>query len=79
MWLGAHVGLAGYRAKSIAGTRLYDATQGGVYYTNCSFNFCETHWNETLQTDDLDFVIRNNGSATAKIRYRIEILYKKVR
>lgn len=79
IWFGAHVPLAGYRAKSIAGTRLYNATQGGVNYLNCGFNFCETYWNAELQCDDLDFVIRNNGTATAKIHYRIEILYKKVR
>lgn len=79
IWYGAHVGLAGYRAKSIAGTRLYNATQGGANYLNCGFSFCETYWNAQLQTDDLDFVIRNNGSANAKIHYRIEILYQKVR
>ena len=79
IWFNAHVGLTGYRAKSIAGTRLYNATQGGANYLNCGFSFCETYWNAQLQTDDLDFVIRNNGSANAKIHYRIEILYQKVR
>ena len=78
-WFGAHVGLAGYKAKSIAGTRLYNATQGGANYLHCGFNFCETYWNAQLQTDDLDFVIRNHGAAAAKIHYRIEILYQKVR
>ena len=79
IWFNAHVGLTGYRAKSIAGTRLYNATSGGANYLNCGFSFCETYWNAQLQTDDLDFVIRNNGSANAKIHYRIEILYQKVR
>lgn len=79
IWYNAHVGLAGYRAKSIAGTRLYNATQGGANYLNCGFSFCETYWNAELQTDDLDFAIRNHGSAAAKIHYRIEILYQKVR
>ena len=78
IWFGAHVGLAGYRAKSIAGTRLYNATQGGANYLNCGFSFCETYWNAELQTDDLDFVIWNHGNTAAKIRYRIEILYRKV-
>lgn len=78
MWFGAHVPRAGYRAKSIAGTRLYNAT-GGSNYLNCGFSFCETYWNAELQCDDLDFAIRNNGSAPAKIRYHIMILYQKVR
>lgn len=78
MWFGAHVPRAGYRAKSIAGTRLYNAT-GGSNYLNCGFSFCETYWNTELQCDDLDFAIRNHGSAPAKIRYHIMILYQKVR
>ena len=78
IWYGAHVPLAGYRAKSIAGTRLYNAT-GGSNYLNCGFSFCETYWNAELQTDDLDFAIRNHGASAAKIHYRIEILYQKVR
>ena len=78
IWYGAHVPIAGYRAKSIAGTRLYDAVGGGNYL-NCGFSFCETYWNAELQTDDLDFAIRNHGSSVAKIRYHIEVLYQKVR
>ena len=78
IWYGAHIGRAGYRAKSIAGTRLYNAT-GGSNYLNCGFSFCETYWNASLQTDDLDFAIRNHGSAPARIRYHIMILYQKVR
>ena len=77
-WFNAHVPVAGYRAKGIAGTRLYDATGGGNYL-NCGFSFCETYWNAELQCDDLDFAIRNHGTATAKIRYHIMILYQKVR
>lgn len=79
VWFNAHVPLAGYRAKSVAGTRLYNATQDGANYLNCGFSFCEAYWNATTQTDDLDFVIRNHGSSAAKIHYRIEILYQKVR
>ena len=78
IWFNAHVGLTGYRAKCIAGTRLYNAT-GGSNYLNCGFSFCETYWNAELQTDDLDFAIRNHGASAAKIHYRIEILYQKVR
>ena len=77
-WYNAHVPVAGYRAKGIAGTRLFDATGGGGYL-NCGFSFCECYWNAELQTDDIDFAIRNHGTTTAKIRYHIEILYKKVR
>ena len=78
VWFNAHVGLAGYRAKGIAGTRLFDAVGGGNYL-NCGFSFCEVYWNAQLQTDDLDFAIRNHGTVTAKIRYHIEVLYQKVR
>lgn len=78
IWYNAHVPVAGYRAKGIAGTRLFDATGGGNYL-NCGFSFCEVYWNGQLQTDDLDFAIRNHGSATARIRYHIEVLYQKVR
>ena len=78
VWFNAHVGLAGYRAKGIAGTRLFDAVGGGNYL-NCGFSFCEVYWNAQLQTDDLDFAIRNHGSSVAKIRYHIEVLYQKVR
>ena len=78
VWFNAHVGLTGYRAKSIAGTRLFDAVGGGNYL-NCGFSFCEVYWNAQLQTDDLDFAIRNHGSSVAKIRYHIEVLYQKVR
>ena len=77
MWFGAHVPLAGHKALSIAGTRLYNATQGGVNFLNCGFNFCEVYKGEL--SDDIDFVIRNHGNATAKIHYSIEILYQKVR
>ena len=78
VWFNAHVSLPGYRAKGIAGTRLYDATPGGNYL-NCGFSFCEVYWNAQLQMDDLDFAIRNHGSSVAKIRYHIEVLYQKVR
>jgi hypothetical protein len=78
VWFNAHVPVAGYRAKGIAGTRLFDAVGGGNYL-NCGFSFCETYWNAELQCDDLDFAIRNHGTATAKIRYHIEVLYQKVR
>ena len=78
VWFNAHVPVAGYRAKGIAGTRLFDAVGGGNYL-NCGFSFCEVYWNAQLQTDDLDFAIRNHGTATAKIRYHIEVLYQKVR
>ena len=78
IWYGAHVPVAGYRAKGIAGTRLFDAVGGGNYL-NCGFSFCEVYWNAQLQTDDLDFAIRNHGSSVAKIRYHIEVLYQKVR
>lgn len=78
VWYNAHVPLPGYRAKGIAGTRLFDATPGGNYL-NCGFSFCEVYWNAQLQTDDLDFAIRNHGSSVAKIRYHIEVLYQKVR
>ena len=78
VWFNAHVPVAGYRAKGIAGTRLFDAVGGGNYL-NCGFSFCEVYWNAQLQTDDLDFAIRNHGSAVAKIRYHIEVLYQKVR
>lgn len=78
IWFNAHVPVAGYRAKGIAGTRLFDAVGGGGYL-NCGFSFCEVYWNAQLQTDDLDFAIRNHGSSVAKIRYHIEVLYQKVR
>ena len=78
IWFNAHVPVAGYRAKGIAGTRLFDAVGGGNYL-NCGFSFCEVYWNAELQTDDLDFAIRNHGSSVAKIRYHIEVLYQKVR
>lgn len=78
VWFNAHVPVAGYRAKGIAGTRLFDATLGGNYL-NCGFSFCEVYWNAQLQMDDLDFAIRNHGSSVAKIRYHIEVLYQKVR
>lgn len=78
VWFNAHVPVAGYRAKGIAGTRLFDAVGGGNYL-NCGFSFCETYWNAELQCDDLDFAIRNHGTTAAKIRYHIEILYQKVR
>ena len=78
-WFGAHVNLPGYRPKSIAGTRLYNATQNGANYLNCGFSFCEVYWNTSAQSDDIDFAIRNHGTAAAKIRYKIEILYQKVR
>lgn len=78
-WFGAHVFIPGYRAKSIAGTRLYNATQSGANYLNCGFSFCELYWNTSAQLDDIDFAIRNHGTAAAKIHYRIEILYQKVR
>ena len=78
IWFNAHVPVAGYRARGIAGTRLFDAVGGGNYL-NCGFSFCEVYWNAELQTDDLDFAIRNHGSSVAKIRYHIEVLYQKVR
>lgn len=78
VWFNAHVPLPGYRAKGIAGTRLFDAVVGGNYL-NCGFSFCEVYWNAELQCDDLDFAIRNHGSSVAKIRYHIEVLYQKVR
>ena len=78
-WFGAHVNLPGYKAKSIAGTRLYNATQNGVNYLNCGFSFCEVYRNTSTGNDDIDFAIRNHGTAAAKIHYRIEILYQKVR
>jgi len=78
VWFNAHVPVAGYRAKGIAGTRLFDAVGGGNYL-NCGFSFCEVYWNAQLQTDDLDFAIRNHGTSVAKIRYHIEVLYQKVR
>ena len=78
VWFNAHVPLPGYRAKGIAGTRLFDATPGGNFL-NCGFSFCEVYWNAQLQTDDLDFAIRNHGSSVAKIHYHIEVLYQKVR
>lgn len=78
-WFGAHVDLPGYIAKSIAGTRLYNATQSGANYLNCGFSFCEVYRNTSTHLDDIDFAIRNHGTAAAKIHYRIEILYQKVR
>ena len=78
-WFGAHVNLPGYRPKSIAGTRLYNATQNGANYLNCGFSFCEVYRNTSTLNDDIDFAIRNHGTAAAKIHYRIEILYQKVR
>lgn len=78
-WFGAHVNLPGYRAKSIAGTRLYNATSGGANYLNCGFSFCEVYRNTSTGNEDIDFAIRNHGTAAAKIHYRIEILYQKVR
>ena len=78
VWFNAHVPVAGYRAKGIAGTRLFDAVGGGNYL-NCGFSFCTVYWNAELQCDDIDFAIRNNGSSVAKIRYHIEVLYQKVR
>ena len=78
-WFGAHVNLPGYRPKSIAGTRLYNATQNGANYLNCGFSFCEVYRNTSTGNDDIDFAIRNHGAAAAKIHYRIEILYQKVR
>jgi len=78
-WFGAHVNLPGYRPKSIAGTRLYNATQGGANYLNCGFSFCEVYRNTSTVSDDIDFAIRNHGASAAKIHYRIEILYQKVR
>ena len=78
-WFGAHVNLPGYSPKSIAGTRLYNATQNGANYLNCGFSFCEVYRNTSTLNDDIDFAIRNHGTAAAKIHYRIEILYQKVR
>lgn len=78
-WFGAHVNLPGYRPKSIAGTRLYNATQNGANYLNCGFSFCEVYRNTSTLNDDIDFAIRNHGTTAAKIHYRIEILYQKVR
>lgn len=78
-WFGAHVTLPGYRAKSVAGTRLYSATQSGANYLNCGFSFCEVYRNTSTGNDDIDFAIRNHGTAAAKIHYHIEILYQKVR
>lgn len=78
-WFGAHVNLPGYRPKSIAGTRLYNATSGGANYLNCGFSFCEVYRNTSTGNDDIDFAILNHGTAAAKIHYRIEILYQKVR
>lgn len=78
-WFNAHVDIPGYRAKSVAGTRLYNATSGGANYLNCGFSFCEVYRNTSIQLDDIDFAIRNHGTAAAKIRYHIEILYQKVR
>lgn len=78
-WFGAHVNLPGYRPKSIAGTRLYNATQNGANYLNCGFSFCEVYRNTSTGNDDIDFAIRNHDTAAAKIHYRIEILYQKVR
>lgn len=78
-WFGAHVNLPGYRLKSIAGTRLYNATQNGANYLNCGFSFCEVYRNTSTLNDDIDFAIRNHGTTAAKIHYRIEILYQKVR
>lgn len=79
VWFGAHVSLPGYRPKSIAGTRLYNATQNGVNYLNCGFSFCEVYRNTSTGNDDIDFAIRNHGTTAAKIHYRIEILYQKIR
>lgn len=79
IWFGAHVSLPGYRPKSIAGTRLYNATQNGANYLNCGFSFCEVYRNTSTQNDDIDFAIRNHGTTAAKIHYRIEILYQKIR
>lgn len=79
MWFNAHVDLPGYRPKSIAGTRLYNATQNGANYLNCGFSFCEVYRNTSTGNNDIDFAIRNHGTAAAKIHYRIEILYQKVR
>ena len=78
-WFGAHVNLPGYRPKSIAGTRLYNATQNGANYLNCGFSFCEIYRNTSTLNDDIDFAIRNHGTTAAKLRYQIEILYQKVR
>lgn len=78
-WFGAHVNLPGYMPKSIAGTRLYNATQNGVNWQHCGFSFCEVYRNTSTANDDIDFAIRNHGTAAAKIHYRIEILYQKVR
>ena len=78
-WFGAHINLPGYRPKSIAGTRLYNATQNGANYLNCGFSFCEIYRNTSTLNDDIDFAIRNHGTTAAKIHYRIEILYQKVR
>lgn len=78
-WFNAHVDLPGYNAKSVAGTRLYNATSGGANYLNCGFSFCEVYRNTSIQLDDIDFAIRNHGTAPAKIHYHIEILYRKVR
>lgn len=79
IWFGAHVTLPGYRAKSVAGTRLYNATQSGANYLNCGFSFCEVYRNTSTGNDDIGFAIRNHGTAAAKIRYHIDILYQKVR
>lgn len=79
VWFSAHVNLPGYRPKSIAGTRLYNATQNGANYLNCGFSFCEVYRNTSTLNDDIDFAIRNHGTTAAKIHYRIEILYQKVR
>ena len=78
-WFGAHVILPGYRPKSIAGTRLYNATQNGANYLNCGFSFCEVYRSTSTVSDDIDFAIRNHGTTAAKIHYHILILYQKVR
>ena len=78
-WFGAHINLQGYRPKSIAGTRIYNATQNGAYWQNCGFSFCEVYRNTSTGNDDIDFAIRNHGTTAAKIHYRIEVLYQKVR
>lgn len=78
-WFNAYVNVTGYKALGVVGTRIYDATQNGTLFSWCGFSFCKLV-KDSQGRELVDFLIRNhNRSNAAKIKYEIQVLYKKVR
>lgn len=78
-WFNAYIDVTGYKALGVVGTRIYDATQNGTLFSWCGFNFCKLV-KESQGRDQVDFLIRNhNRTSAAKIKYEIQVLYRKVR